>query len=181
MSNEINCEDAQTAKSAVSYGCIFCRTGNEKILTQKIEAENPQIVVLMAEKLRRRRMAQRYIEERVPLFPGYLFFCAQNSDEVLPLMRSADIYRVLRNSDGTWQLQGEDKTFARRLFAQNGVIGLSKAYFEGEKIRIIEGVLKEYEGRILRVNKRAQTVQISMDLCGQEVTTWLGFERVDCP
>lgn len=163
----------------VAHGCIFCRTGNEKLLARSIEKEHPGVRVLFPIKTRMRRWAKSYIEEKVALFPGYLFFRADESFDVKTLFAREDVFRVLRDSEGHWQLCGEDETFARALFEQNGVIGLSKAYFEGDRIRIVDGMLKIYEDRILRVNRRSRTAQVYVGMAGEEATVWLGYELLD--
>lgn len=162
-----------------AYGCIFCRTGNEEQLARSIEREMPELQIFFAAKTRLRRQGGRLIEEQVRLFPGYLFFSADEDFQPRSLQRHEDVFRVLRDSKGGWRLHGEDGAFARALFAQNGVIGLSKAYYEGDRIRIAEGMLKMYEGRILRVNRRSQTAQVSVGVGGQQVCIWLGFELID--
>lgn len=162
-----------------AYGCIFCRTGNEQLLIQSLEKEHSGIRVISASKKRMRRQGKMLIEEQVPLFPGYLFFCAEEEFDSRMLIYKEDIFRILHDSEGCWQLRGEDEAFARALFEQDGVIGLSRAYYEGDRIRIVEGMLKMYEGRILRVNHRSHTAQVCVGVAGQEVTVWLGFEVID--
>ena len=162
-----------------AYGCIFCRTGNEQRLVRSIQRDYPEIRALAAAKKRMRRQGKMLIEEQVPLFPGYIFFCADSGFAPRNLIYKEDVFRILHDSRGFWQLTDEDADFARALFEQNGVIGLSKAYYEGDRIRIVEGMLKMYEGRILRVNHRSHTAQVCVGVAGQEVTVWLGFELID--
>ena len=161
------------------YGCLFCRTGREKRVAEEIEAELPGIRVIFAEKLRKRRQGRSSVEESVALFPGYLFFRADTDFDAQVLARRQDVFRLLRDSEGFWQLCGDDLTLARELFRQDGVVGFSKAYFEGDRIRITDGLLKAYEGQIIRVNRRSQTAQIALGMGGQEVTVWLGFELIE--
>lgn len=161
------------------YGCLFCRTGKEKRIAAEIEAEGSGVRAIFAEKLRRRRQGGSSIEESVPLFPGYLFFRTDPEYDAQPLARKTDVYRLLRDSEGIWHLRGEDLILARELFEQNGVVGFSKAYFEGDRIRITDGLLKTYEGQIIRVNRRTQTAQIALGMGGREVTVWLGFELIE--
>lgn len=160
------------------YGCLFCRTGREKRIAGEIETELADIRVVFAEKLRRRRQGHSSVEECVPLFPGYLFFRAGDDLDVRKLSRHADVYKLLRDGEGIWQLRGEDRALAHELFRSNGVVGFSKAYYEGDRIRITDGPLKAYEGRIMRVNRRQQTAQIAL-LGSREVTAWLGFELIE--
>ena len=162
-----------------AYGCLFCRTGKEKRIAGEIEAEIPGIRVIFAEKLRKRRQGRSSIEESVALFPGYLFFCSGPDFDAQTMARRQDVFRLLRDSEGIWQLRGEDLKLAKNLFAQNGVVGFSRAYYEGDRIRILDGLLKAYEGRIIRVNRRSQTAQIALGMDGREVTVWLGFELIE--
>lgn len=165
--------------SGGAFGCIFCRVGNEVQLACSLQKEHSEIRVLSAAKIRMRRQGKMLIEEQVSLFPGYLFFRAPEDFEISRLLYREDVFRILHDSYGDWHLKGEDEGFARSLFERNGVIGLSKAYYEGDRIRIAEGVLKQYEGRILRVNRRSHTAQVCVGVGGQEVTLWLGFELID--
>ena len=170
--------------SKSAYGCLFCRTGNEKQLAELLQRDNPELQVIVAEKVRKRRQGKKLVCENITLFPGYLFFRADTAFDVHGFNKKQDVFCVLRSSEGKWQLCGEDEVFASKLFEMQGVIGLSSAYYEGDRIRIVEGMLKAYEGRILRVNKRAQTAQISIRLPGpngREITAWLGFELIEKP
>lgn len=167
------CNDAK-----ISYGCLFCRTGNEARLASVLQRDFPEVQFVAAQKMRKRRSGGKLEDESVLLFPGYLFFQADAGFPVHDLMRMEDAYKVLQSSAGKWQLCGADERFVRQVFEQQGVIGYSKAYFEGDRIRIVEGMLKEHEGRILRINRRMQTAQVSIGVCGQE-TVWLGFELID--
>lgn len=172
-------EHSQTNEGNDAYGCIFCRTGKEKNLTEAIERYDPTIRAIAVEKLRRRRMGHTFVREVVPVFPGYIFFRADAGYDVQKLSAQQDFYRLLRTPDGAWQLRGTDERFARMLFEQQGVLGFSRAYYENDRIRIVDGVLKNYEGRIIRVNRRAQTAQIALNVCSRPVTVWLGFELMN--
>lgn len=170
---------AAAAEAGQAYGCLFCRTGREKRIAEEIETELPDVRVIFAEKLRRRRQGRSSVEECVGLFPGYLFFRAAADRNVLPIARHSDVFRLLRDSEGIWHLRGSDLALARELFRNDGVVGFSKAYYEGDRIRITDGMLKAYEGQIIRVNRRSQTAQIALGLGDREITAWLGFELIE--
>ena len=88
-------------------------------------------------------------------------------------------YRMLTDMDGNWRLSGRDREIAKRLFDAGGIIGFSKAYYAGDRIRILDGFLKDYEGYITRVNRRARTAEIRVTLNGKVLDVWLGFELVE--
>ena len=97
------------------------------------------------------------------------------------LYRLPDILRVLCSGDGDWHLAGTDLIMAKALFSEDGVVGFSRAFFEGDRIRIADGFLKQYEGQIIRVNKRAKTAQIRVKFEGKTLSLWLGYELIDRP
>lgn len=173
--------DDLAAEAGLAYGCLFCRTGREQRIIAELEAAHPELRLVFARKLRRRRQGGASTEEAVPLFPGYLFFRCDPAFDAGQLARREDVYRLLCDSEGCWRLRGSDLQLARELLRTDGVVGFSKAWYEGDRIRIADGLLKAYEGRIIRVNRRAQTAQIAFGMDGREVTVWLGFELIEEP
>ena len=95
-------------------------------------------------------------------------------------VRTDGVIKLLKYTDGNWQLHGFDDQFAKLLFNGHENIGLSQAWFdEGKRIRILSGFLKDYEGAVSRVNKKKKTVEIQIDLQGKKVSLWLGYELVE--
>ena len=164
---------------ARAFGCLFCRTGREETVLRLIERRDPGIRAIAPEKVRYRRMGGRAIEERARLFPGYIFFCADGDCQAGGLARMDDVLRLLRDADGDWRLKGDDGRIARALFENEGLIGLSKAYYEGDRIKVVSGFLKEFEGAISRVNHRARSAEIKIRLDDKTLTVWLGFELIE--
>jgi len=163
------------------YGCLFCRSGSEGRLVAELERYFPEVKTVIPRKKRIRRMGGQAFEEEVTLFPGYVFFRVEADSMYRPrlLTRARDAYRVLVDADGSWRLSGVDRVMAETLFGTEGVVGFSKAYFQGDRIRILDGLLKAYEGCIERVNKRARTAQIRIDLQGKIMRVWLGYELIE--
>ena len=114
--------------------------------------------------------------EEAILLPSYVFFEAPSSMEPSIEFPKQNVIRVLSLDSGIWQLQGEDERFVKWLF--QGLLGFSKAYKEGDRIRIISGPLKDMEGRIKRVDKRGMSGQVILTFYGKDIPVWLGFELV---
>ena len=125
------------------------------------------------------------------MLPGYVFFQITEDESrtqatpdanlsgLLDFSQIDSVLRLLRYSDGTWRLFGADDAFARVLFEAEGNIGLSQAcYDRGNRIRILNGFLKDYEGCITKVNRKKKTVEVTVDLQGKKVILWLGYELV---
>lgn len=171
--------------STTRRGCFFCKSGKESDFVRQFEKTFPDGSALVPTRSRYRRIKDTAIEERVTLMPGYVFFELEADDvesfqSALPLFFSSDsVLKLLRYTDGSWQLHDYDDRFARLLFEAGGNIGLSQAYFDVDKrIRILSGFLKDYEGSIVRVNRKAKTVEVRVDLQGKKVSMKLGYEMV---
>ena len=162
------------------YGCLFCKVGSEKTVAREISDDTKGVLAIVPERLRYRRSQGTATEEKAILFPGYVFFETDDLDyRARELNRHRDVYRVLMTSDGEWALDGSDREFAERFFENNGLIGFSKAYKENDRIRILDGFLKENEGKIIRVNMHAKTAQVRVRFCDKDIDMWLGFELID--
>ena len=131
--------------------------------------------------------------------PGYVFFEMDASQVDIPssqvddryqhlqsvdaslldFSRSAHVLKLLRYANDGWRLQGSDDAFVQTLFSVEGNIDISQACFdEGDRIRILNGFLKDYEGCITRVNRKARTVEVSMEFHEKHVRMRLGYELV---
>lgn len=161
------------------FGCLFCRSGNEDKVLMELKVLHPEIESFVPKKLRYRRHGGKAEEERVTLFPGYIFFRASGDVSLRDVLRRDQFFRLLDYGEKDWRLTGADELIARRLYEAGGTIGFSKAFYERDRIRILDGFLKEYEGRITRVNHRARTAEITLEIQGKTVRTWLGFELIE--
>lgn len=175
--------------NSISRGCFFCKGGKEKDVVRHFITVFPKDRAIAPTRTCYRRTPEAVIEEKVPLLPGYVFFEiheeSRPTQSIVDLVllalqdfsRSDSVLKLLRYTDGDWRLQGFDDRFAELLFKSDGNIGLSQAYFdEGKRIRILDGFLKDYEGSIVRVNRKKRAAEVSVDLQGKKVSMWLGYE-----
>ena len=180
-------------------GCFFCRSGKEAEVVQRFQGVFPDARAIFPTCTRYWRAKKEAVEYQVPLMPGYVFFemevpqtdihsslgdngyqRLQSIDaSLLDFSHTAHVLKLLRYANDGWQLQGSDDAFIQKLFSVEGNIDISQACFdEGNRIRILNGFLKDYEGCITRVNRKARTVEVSMDFHEKKVIMWLGYELV---
>ena len=119
-----------------SYGCLFCRTGREETTANELKRLFPEIEIIVPVKSRYWRHGGVAREEHVGLFPGYIFFQVDNAFDVFVFAKCNNVYSLLKAPSGDWKIRNEDRKIVEKLFASKGVIGFSKAYFEGNRIRI---------------------------------------------
>ena len=148
-----------------SYGCIFCKTGYERMIVQELSQNTRDIDYIAAQKRIRRRM-----------FPGYVFFRGKDNIDITILVKWPAVLRVLSNGIGQWQLVGNDYRFAEWLFLHDGVIGFSKAFVDGNMLRFLKGPLKGHEGQVIKINRRFQNCLVLLRFEDREFRIWLGYE-----
>ena len=178
--------------TGISRGCLFCKSGKEAEVINHFKTAFPNDEAIFPTRTRIRRVHDAAIEERVPLLPGYVFFEIKEEEPpvsgmldgilvaLLEFSRIDSVLKLLRYSDGTWRLLGSDNRFAEILFKTGGNIELSQAYFDrGNRIRILDGFLKDYEGQITNVNRKKKAVEVTVDLQGKRAIMWLGYELVE--
>lgn len=183
-------QDSVAVLGSVWRGCFFCKSGKEKTVVQQFRAAFPNGRAVAPTRIRYRRTRDTAIEEKVILLPGYVFFeidaeaaagehASAFQHALQAFSRGDSILRLLKYTDGSWQLRDFDDEFAKMVFRNDGNIGVSQAYFdEGKRIRILDGFLKDYEGSIVRVNKKNRTVEITVAFQQKKVSMWLGYELV---
>lgn len=169
--------------SGKAYGCLYCRSNMERTVIERMEKWLPNVRGIVACKEKHKKVNGQ--KERVTdiFLPGYVFFEAPSEMISHTFYRqpfvSKAVIRVLTDSEGNWQLKGDDEQFALWLFRYAGLLHFSRAYQEGDRIRIVSGPLKDVEGKMIRVDKRGQCGLIQMMFNHTTITTWLGFEMID--
>lgn len=162
-----------------SYGCLYVRVGKEQKTAEMIRRLFPAIKAIAVGQLKHQSRNGVKTVVNAILLPGYVLFQADDDFEVRRFYSLESVVRLLKYEDHSWMLRGDDLLFARWIFRMNGIVGLSKAYREGTMVRIIQGPLKDFGGRILRVDSRNRNAQVSLGFDRQVFTVWLAFEWME--
>lgn len=176
MSDGMENEMANAPEYAL--GCVFCKTGSEEAAARLLNTTPRMHWAFVPKKVEHRsEKGNKSTVEKV-LFPGYVFFQAEEEWIPTRTMYHADyILRVLRK-DGGWQLHGDDEALVRWLLEHDGLLEMSKAYQEGARVVIKSGPLKELEGVIAKVDRHNRNGMVTLDLFGRKTNVWLAFELV---
>lgn len=163
----------------LAYGCIFCITGKEQYVADNIQRKCAGVSAITArqEKYRTEKGVKRAVV--APIFPSYVFFKAPPRFDALSGMPWDGVCRVLEPTRGDWRLRGDDLRFAQWLFKYSGLLSFSKAYKEGDQIKISSGPLKDMEGSIRKLDRRGRSCQVTLNFNGRSVNTWLGYELIE--
>ena len=159
--------------------CAFCSTGKEELTAQIIQRIMP-VVALTPKLLCCEKHKEQWVEHTRALLPGYLFLYADADTQLdFRLLYSlSDVYRVLTYEDQSSALRGADSEFARWIRAEGGIIGKSNALREGDRIHVVDGPLKLFEGAIKKVNKQRKRALVEVNFHGICNHVWMPFEWV---
>lgn len=160
------------------FGCVFCKSGQEEAAVRLLMTTPGMHHAFVPRKVEHR--SEKGVKSTVKkvLFPGYVFFQAEESwTPTLPMYYADYILRLLQ-TDGKWPLKGDDEALARWLWKYDGLLDMSMAYQVGTRVVIQSGPLKELEGIITKVDRHNRNGMVSMDLFGRKTNVWLAFELV---
>lgn len=162
-----------------AYGCLFCMTGKERAVAERIQQGFPEVSAITARQEKHKSVHGKKTKVEVIMLPGYVFFKAPADMKLTSRFSTEGVLRILTMDDGIWQLTGSDEQFVHWLFECDGLLGFSKAYKVGDQIRMLSGPLKDMEGQIVRVDKRGRSGQVVLQFNGRSVPVWLGFDLIE--
>ena len=159
--------------------CLFCRSGEEQKLAQLIEYMNYG-KPLIPRKVKRIFRQGKWIEEERKLLPGYVFVFNDQAIPFRSILSLPPVIRVLRYADDLeGYLEGQDRALAELFLEKEGRIGVLEALKEGDFIRITDGLLSQYGGKVLRMDRRKQMAEIELNVAGDINRVWLSFEVIE--
>ena len=55
-------------------------------------------------------------------------------------------------------------------------MGALEAVEEGNRVKIIDGILQNYNGRVVKVDRRKRLAKVELELLGDRRGVWLAFQ-----
>ena len=89
-----------------------------------------------------------------------------------------DVIRVLQYGPQMDKLVGRDLEFAHWLWKLNGEVGVMKAVEVGDRVEIVDGLFKQLQGTITKLDRRRKVVRVSLSTDGAIRQIWLAYEIV---
>jgi transcriptional antiterminator NusG len=132
-------------------------------------------------KLRLRKQG-KWFEKNEPLFPGYLFFIADEitPDQLLAVRQTPGIFSFLKMDGRPVPLSEDEERQMSRFLKSGEIAGFSKVVFEEDRsIRILKGPLKGLEGQIVKVDRRKSRIKVSLSLYKEAFLIDFGFDAVE--
>lgn len=170
----------------MSWYVIFVRTGFEdefcrytnKVKEQRYAGINYNLLVPKRKIFERKQGVKRQVIKT--MFPGYVlletetiyefFFQAKNSPHIIRFLRDNAYFQEVRKEEIERILMMVDC---------RGLIEISKAFVENEKVRITDGPLLGREGIIQRIDKRKGRAKVKFAINENVLLIDLGIEILE--
>jgi transcriptional antiterminator NusG len=157
--------------------CISCKASFENKTELFLKNMGYNVISALAE--RKIIVNGKVVDELRSVIPGYVFFENDNVLDILcwkEICKMDYIYFPLKYPDNEKELRGKDLDFINWLKKNNGIIKISKVIEIGTKIKVMEGPLKDLNGKIVKINKRQKCASIKLDGEGLNQIIWLSYE-----
>ena len=161
--------------------CLFCETVKCERVASIAEREFG-CTAISPKQIQHTWLNGKMVDIVHDLLPGYVLLYSEEAPLDARRVQSIQgVIRCLHTTDGQYELRGSDEQFALMLLDKNGVIGKTKVFQEGQRIRICEGSYEGLETRILKVNRQKRRMQIEIPFANMTVRTWVEFEIAENP
>jgi transcription antitermination factor NusG len=161
----------------VNYYCIYCKSGDETAIEEELKRQGHYVIHCSTERIVEIEGKKKTEVRR--MLPGYIIFYTSEKPLWEKITGIKNVYKILSYDDGTRELKEGDLKFIKWIKNNEGKIGISKVKREGMKITVIDGPLKRYEGKIVKINKRQNVVKVHIDDSGVINNIWLGIKYID--
>ncbi len=158
--------------------CVFCISGREQSVVQQIQKIDDHLAICPMIERHESHKGTLETYQQV-LFPGYIFLYTTGDLRKQEILAIPSVLKFLTNDTGDPKLYGEDANFADWLLTHNGIIGKSKAVREGDRIRVVDGPMKDFAGTITMVNKQRRRAKVDFVFQGIARSVWMAFDWVE--
>ena len=183
-SGQLSGEDAPFFTDFENWYAIQTMSGCEKRLVATLQVLLKRIqLYLPARKVIHQIKGEQNIIE-LPLFPGYIFVYKSISEslDALEKANSMIAFNPVMANGKFLEANKNEMRFLFEVTGGDGVIELSKGIvMENEEVLIIEGPLKQLNGKILFIDKRKNKAKVRIKFMNRLLDVSLGLEILSRP
>ena len=157
--------------------CLFIETGKELLLKAGLQDILPSSTVLVPSYSYRMYIGQgKFIDQKRPLFPGYLFLYLNDPLDVSIVWetRLLGVIRFLK-SNGSYELEGSDLAFAELIWSCRGELGATPVVSNNTLFAFKDPVFGRAEAKIVKVDKRQNNMLVEFRLDGKISRVWMKY------
>ncbi len=159
--------------------CAFCRTGSEEAVARAISQNDPELVALAPRRILTEKRQGKWEERTVSLLPGYVFLYVDRDMPIKLKAHAQNLYKILEYERGIARLSGQDEEYGLWVYRNQGQIKPSKVLIDGDNILAVDGLLKDFKGKIVKVDKHKKRVWVEFEFDHMKQTVSLSIEWVE--
>jgi len=162
---------------AIDWYALFVKTGDEDNVKDRIKYRNKdKFDIVVPKRILREKKQGIWLNKIRIIFPGYVLVKGHVSiEDYYEFKDIPGIISFIRSGDKLLKIKKDEVFILSKLIHNGETIGFSKAFIENERVKIIEGPLKEMEGYIISINKRKKRAKIKISFMDEERTVELGI------
>lgn len=113
------------------------------------------------------------------LFPGYMFIQTENINYIFHLLKGVPkLTKILGTDHEFVPIDITEKRFLEKFLNEGNVLEISTGYMVGEQVHIMDGPMKEFNGKIKKINRHKRIAIIEIEMFGRSMEVSVGLEVV---
>lgn len=160
-------------KRNMGWYAIFVETGMEERVCAEIK-QRLRLLNCMSEcelLIPRRKLIERHqgiVKEVITkMFPGYILIYTEKIQELYGKVRGCrHLIKFIHTNDYFAEIKVNEIANIVYMMDDSGIIGPSDIYIENDRVRVISGPLKSYDGYIKKIDKRKHRAKVIFQFNG---------------
>lgn len=114
------------------------------------------------------------------LFGGYVFINSEvDFKAYYEIKETPGVIKFLKSGSDILELEEDEADFLNELLSEDELIGISDILIENSIVKVVSGPLQNFEGKIMKVDKRKGRAKVLFTVCGNEKLVDLGVNVLD--
>ena len=166
-------------KNGMDVYCLYVLYGLEVLIANKFNQKFPDLLSLPILKYQHKSVNGVKTIIQKPMLSNYVFLYLPKDMNVYDLKIDGSTFKILNPKNDDGKLVGYDLKYALRMLQAGGIVDMSKAIKENDRVKIVSGPLKEVEAKIRKMDPRNRNAKVVVDFMGRSTEIWLPFEYMD--
>jgi transcription antitermination factor NusG len=160
-----------------SWYAVYVRSRHESKVCTQLQLKGIEVFLPMVEKLRQWKDRKKRVA--FPLFPGYLFVkLVPDNAQLINVLKVKGCVKILGDSSGYTPVPEEQVAAIYKMVHSKLTIDEHPYLKEGQKVKIIDGLLTGVQGILIRKDEEHHVV-VSIDILQKGVSVKVDIHSVE--
>ena len=148
--------------------CLYTRSRHEDFVYQRLSDKKINAFLPKLEVWSRRKDRRKKIQKA--LFSGYLFVHENLTHHIwLEILKTPGVVKILGNEEGPMPIPEIQIESIRTILNGKAAVSPFPYLKEGQRVRVVDGPLKDCEGFLVKIKEGRERLIISIDLLKRSV------------